>query len=176
MRALYIIVPVLCILVDRLPLLQRVHRGEGHGRWTTRGRRRRIPNPTAHNYYPDQQMGAVRPPLRGDRRRGSADRSGARGAVRLRARAHLAGRRRLPRRRRPRLRSRCGRRRGAAARRSPTSRAPRSARSPASTAAHRDPLHPRHRAGRPRPRRRQRAGRQRLGHVHDRHDDSAGAA
>ena len=43
------------------------------------------------------------------------------------------------------------------------------------TAAHRDPLHPRHRARRPRHRRRQRAGRQRLGHVHDRHDHPARA-
>ncbi len=37
----------------------------------------------------------------------------------------------------------------------------------------RDPLHPRDRAGGPRHRIRQRAGRQRLGHVHRRHDHSA---
>ena len=39
---------------------------------------------------------------------------------------------------------------------------------------HRDPLHHHHRARRPRPRRRQRAQRERVGHLHDRRDDPAG--
>ena len=88
-----------------------------------------------HNYYPTQPLGALRPSFRGHHRRRAAGRPDAGGAVRLRARVHLAGRRLLSRRRRARLDGRSGRRRAAAAGRSPRSRAPRSARSPASTGA-----------------------------------------
>ena len=48
---------------------------------------------------PDQQVGAVRPPLRRDLRGRAADRAGAGDPVRLHAGAALAGRRRLPGRR-----------------------------------------------------------------------------
>ena len=51
----------------------------------------------------DEPLGAVRPSFRGDHRRRPADRPGAGGPVRLRARVDLARRRRLPRRRGPRL-------------------------------------------------------------------------
>ena len=106
---------------------------------------------------------------------GSAHRPGARGAVRLRARADLAGR---PASASPApctTSSSCGRRRAAAAARWPRSRA----REIGPVAGHdrggRDPLHHRHRARRARPRRRQRAAAERLGHVHDRRVDPARA-
>ena len=49
---------------------------------------------------PDEPLGALRPPLRGDLGGGAADRAGAGDPVRLHAGAGLAGRRRLPGRRR----------------------------------------------------------------------------
>ena len=80
---------------DRLPLLQRVPRGQGGraGRLAvTPGRevRRRAELP------PDQQVGALRPPLRGHQRGGAADRAGAGGAVRVHAGAAVDRGRRLP--------------------------------------------------------------------------------
>ena len=79
------------------------------------GRRPQLPR--------DAAMDAVRSSLRGDRRTGSAHRTGARRAVRVRARTALDRRGRLLRRRRARLRHRSGPRRAVAARRSARSRA-----------------------------------------------------
>ena len=84
---------------------------------------------------PDEALGALRPSLRGDRRRRTARRAGARRAVRLGARLHLARRRRAASPAPSTTRSRCGPRRAAAAARWPRSRAPKSARVAGITAA-----------------------------------------
>ena len=89
----------------------------------------------------DQPLGAVRPPLRGDRRRRPADRPGARGAVRLRARLLWLVVGVLPRAARCTTSSACGRRRAAAAGRSPRSRATEIGPVAGITARDRDPLH-----------------------------------
>ena len=160
-------------LRDRVPLLQRLHRDARDGAGRRRASRPRTPSTTVHNYYPTSKwvlfghhfaaITGVRP----------ADRPDARGAVRLCARAHLAGRRLLPGRRGPRLRSSCGPRCAAAAGRWPRSCAPEIGPVAWLVGRDRHPLHRRHRHRRPRHHRRQRAGREPVGHVHDRHDDPA---
>ena len=79
----------------RLPLLQRLPRGQGGGPRRRPGhagpplqRRPELP--------PDQQVGAVRPPLRGHFRGRAADRPGAGDPIRLHAGSVVAGDRRLP--------------------------------------------------------------------------------
>ena len=85
-------------LLHRLPVLQQVHRRPGAA-----ARRRAAHAGGAaqrrHGLRADQQVGALRPPLRGDRRRGPAGRAGARGADGLPA-GHVVdpGRRRHGRR------------------------------------------------------------------------------
>ena len=165
MRALYIIVPVLAILV----IAYRYYCAFIAAKvWssTTTASRRRTRRTTAQNYVPTNKLGALRPSLRGDRRRRAADRPGARGAVRLPAGFAVAPRRRRASPARCTTSSSCRRR----SRRGGTSLAeiarteigPRRRRH----GGHRDPLHRHHRAGRPRHRRRQRARRERVGHVH----------
>ena len=86
MRALYLIIPILCILAiayryysafiaAKIMALDDSRVTPAH----TQVRRAQL--------LPDEPLGAVRPPFRGDRRRGSAHRAGAGGAVRIRARA-----------------------------------------------------------------------------------------
>ena len=80
---------------DRLSLLQRVSGGEGGGA-------RRLAHDAGLRVQrraelsPHAQMGAVRPSLRGDLRRGAADRAGAGDSVRLPAGLDLDRGRRLP--------------------------------------------------------------------------------
>ena len=100
---------------------------------------------------PTTPVGAVRPPFRGHRRRRSAGRPGAGGAVRLCARPDLARRPASASPAPSRTTSGCGHRPGAAA----ASLAD-IARTEVGTGRrhhrrHRDPLHPHHRAGGPRP-------------------------
>ena len=93
MRALYLLLPILGILA----IAYRYYSAFIAARiwcWTTaRTTPAHIRN-DGHNYHPTHRVGAVRPPLRRDHRRRPAGRPGAGGAVRLRARLHLAGRRR----------------------------------------------------------------------------------
>ena len=102
MRALYLILPILCILAiayryysafiaARIMGARRPPRDAG------------APAERRPELSPDPPAGPLRPSLRRDHRRRPADRAGAGRAVRLGPRAHLAGRRRLPGRRRPRL-------------------------------------------------------------------------
>ena len=171
MHALYIVVPALCILA----IAYRYYSAFIAAKvwcWTTRASRRRTRSTTAPTTT-RPAVGAVRPPLRGHHRRRAAGRPGAGGAVRLRARLHLAA---SPASASP---ARCTTRSAlwASTRRGGRSLAEiaRTEIGPVAgvTGRHRDPLHPRRRAGRPRHRRRQRAGRQRVGHVHHRHDHPA---
>ena len=101
MHALYIVLPALCILA----IAYRYYSAFLATKVWMLDDARTTPAHTKYdgaNYYPTSQVGDVRPPLRGHHRRRTAGRPDAGGAVRLRARLHLAGRRRVPRRRGPR--------------------------------------------------------------------------
>ena len=139
------------------------------GCWTTRRQTPAHAKYDGANFYPDHQVGALRPPLRRDHRRRPAGRPDAGGAVRLGPRLHLAGRRCLPGRRRPRRDGAVG----VDAPRRQVARRPGQDRDRPGGRIRRHlrrPVHADGRAGRPRHRRRQRPGRQRLGHLHHRHD------
>ena len=172
MHALYVIVPVLCILAIAYRyysafIAAKVMVARRHARDAGAHEIRR------RELLPDEPLGAVRPSLRGDYRRrpaasarcsprSSATRPGSSGsspACCLAGAVHdyIAL--------------------WASTRRGGRSLADiaRTEISPVAgiTAMHRDPLHHRHRARRPRHRRRQRARRERVGHVHDRRHDPA---
>ena len=98
MHAMPLMIGVLCCLAIAYRYLQRVSGGESGGARRLASRR-----PTAYhdgqNYHPTQQLGAVRPSLRGHLRRGAADWAGAGDSVRLLAGPDLARDRRVPGRR-----------------------------------------------------------------------------
>ena len=171
MHALYIVVPTLVHHGHRVPLLQRVHRGQGHG--ARRYTRHACPHEVRRTQLlSDHPLGALRASFRGHYGRRPARRSDAGRAVRLRARLHLARRRLLPRWRRARHDDPLG---FDAARR-PVARRNRAHRDQPDRrhhGVHRGDLHRRHRAGRPRHRRGQCACRERVGALHDRRDHSA---
>ena len=84
MRALYILLPFLCIIAiayryysafiaAKVMALDDSRLTPAHAKFD------------GHNYYPDEPMGALRAPFRGHHRRGSSSRSGARRPIRLRA-------------------------------------------------------------------------------------------
>ena len=95
LHAMPLLLGALCISGHRLSLLQRLP-----GRQGRRARRRpddaRPPLQRRPELSPDQQMGAVRPSLRGHLRRGPAHRAGAGHSIWLHAGTALAGHRRLP--------------------------------------------------------------------------------
>ena len=94
-HAMPVMLLVLAILAVAYRYLQRVPGGEGRGA----GRLADHSGPRAlrrAELPPDQPLGPLRAPLRGDLGSGAADRAGPGDPVRLLAGAGLAGRRRLP--------------------------------------------------------------------------------
>ena len=93
MRALYLILPILCILAIAYRYYS-AFIAASSWRSTTRASTPAHALNDGAQLPPDQPLGALRPPLRRHHRRRPADRPGAGGAVRLPARAHLDRRRR----------------------------------------------------------------------------------
>ena len=155
MRALYVILPILGILV----LAYRYYSAFIAAHVLVLDDTRTTPAHTradGHNYHATTRWVLFGHHFAAIAGVGPADRSGAGGAVRLRARADLAGRRRLPCGRRARPHHPLGidaSRRQLAGRDRPHRDRPRRGHD----RRRRNPLHRRHRARRPRARRRQRA-------------------
>ena len=174
MRALYLILPILCILAiayryysafiaARIMALDDTPVDAG------------APAQRRPELSPDPSPGPLRPSFRRDYRRRPADRPGPGRAVRLRARAHLARRGRLPGRRGPRLHHPLGldpARRPIAGARSPGEEIGPVAGATAAVAILFIIVIALAGLG---PGRRQRASGERLGHVHHRRVDSARA-
>ncbi len=165
MHALYVLLPILCILAiayryysafiaARVMSLDDARIDAG----AHPERRPELPS--------DPPAGAVRASLRRHHRRRASHRPGARGTVRLRARAHLARRRCVSRGRRPRLHHPVGLgapRRPIAGRDHPT----RDRTGCRHDGGSRHPLHHRHRPRRARAGGGQCAAREPVGHLHD---------
>ena len=172
MHALYIVAAGPRHLGDRLPLLQRVHRGEGHGARRLAGHAGASRNSTAHNYYPTSRW-----VLFGHHFAAIAGAGPLIGPV-LAAQFGYAPGLHLARRRRAAWPARCtiSSCLWASTRRGGRSLADiaRTEIGPVAgtTAAVAILFIIDHRAGRPRHRGRQRAGGERVGHVHDRRDHS----
>ncbi len=99
-NALWLVVAGLCTFAVSLPLLQQVAGDQGAG---ARRAARATPSVTQQRrqgFRADEQVGRLRPSLRGHRRAGAAGRAGAGGAVRLSAGHAVDSDRRHARRRR----------------------------------------------------------------------------